>query len=613
MAKTVAAHRVAQRKHAGNTSSDEKKNPDGEEALKVPVLPGPPWPTVISIVVALMTASITVATMLHLGPQYLEPLYGNVLPQVGFMRGAVASAVLGGVLGARYWRRIVAPNRAANLLSIDAKTGRALAATLDIAALLTVLAPVRTAYVLRFSGYLGPVWGPLLTHCTLAFPVFALAGFATTVGALRFTYNPGVPVLQGAMLVYVVGSTAGCAWLLQSVGPLHRGCHGLLLVGAYLAIGALLIKLLAGHQESVDVVSDATTPAAKAQTTTGLSAALLRKLRFVPTAAIAFLAVTTLFGHTRCISRGVINTAPGYTMLAREESVTGWVTVADEDKRPLRLLRSGHSIIGACWRPTEESSFGVFYYADAVRMIRGAARKNERALQIGLGIGVSARSLHEQNVRVDIVEIDPAVHRAAEQFFGLPRNLNGVFLQDGRAFVEDAPAATYDYIVHDVFTGGSVPAALFSQEAIAQLRRILRPDGVLAMNYVGVPNDHKVLSHVVATLRTAFAHVRCFAERGADGKVDADKMTNMMFFASNKPVVFNISPAKLRAVGLHTIRARMLSEMEASEVALDGLPAEGVRPLTDSWNPLTKWQVGTAIEHWHTMRAMFPEEYWLDY
>ncbi|KAI8324807.1 S-adenosyl-L-methionine-dependent methyltransferase [Martensiomyces pterosporus] len=299
-------------------------------------------------------------------------------------------------------------------------------------------------------------------------------------------------------------------------------------------------------------------------------------------------------------------------MLSRQESVTGWIAVSDEVERDLRLLRSGHSIIGGHWNSTTESIFGVFYYPDAVRLLARNALigdGSERALQIGLGIGVSARSLHEQNVRVDVVEIDPAVYKAATEYFFLPKNLNGVHLQDGRQFIDEAPASTYDYIVHDVFTGGSVPSSLFSQSAVAQLKRILKPDGVLAMNYVGVPSDTRTLHHVAHTIRTAFPHVRCFAETTGD----LDTMTNMMFFASPEPVEFDISRDVIEAMGRDSIRARMLVDMEKKEIRTDGYNAEDVRPITDDWNPLPEWQVDTAIQHWKAMREMFPSEYWLNY
>jgi len=72
------------------------------------------------------------------------------------------------------------------------------------------------------------------------------------------------------------------------------------------------------------------------------------------------------------------------------------------------------------------------------------------------------------------------VHEFAEKYFGLPR-LN-VFYQDGRAFIEES-TEKWDYIIHDVFTGGSVPTHLFTAEMWSAVKQRLSRDGVLMVVY----------------------------------------------------------------------------------------------------------------------------------
>ncbi|KAJ2889063.1 hypothetical protein FB639_000182 [Coemansia asiatica] len=567
--------------------------------------------TMASIVVALLTINVLGSFLVRLGPQYMEPLYGNVLPQVNFKHGMMTSLAVGGFLGLGCWRRIRAAatgssnSSSSSTLMADAKTGRALAVVFDCTALLTVASPLITAYVLSWSGYMGPIWGPTLTHCALSFPVFALLGFAFVVSTGRLFCSYASLLNQTATLFVYALAVVVPVFLVQKRPPFQRSCIGLLSMSVFAGIGSLVIKMITAYHEQVSSAN-----AARASS----------NLRFVPTLAIVMVALASLLGHNRCSTDGVIDTKnSNYIMLFREESVTGWVITTDEQERNIRLLRSGHSIIGGHWKATNESIFGVFYYADAVRMVRGAPKSDERALQIGLGVGVSTRSLHQQGVAVDVVEIDPAVHRAAEQFFGLPRDLNAVYLQDAREYIETAPDATYNYVVHDVFTGGSVPSSLFSKEAIAHVRRIMQPSGVLAMNYVGVPNDERVMAHITSTLRTSFKYVRCFGEfdnrDSYSSKRSKEKqmgsMTNMMFFASNERMEIRIPKTK-SAKTFNSIRETMLQSMLNNEITLDHLPKD-TRPLTDRWNPLSQWQVGTAIDHWRTMRKLFPEEYWLQY
>src|SRR5688572_23989033 len=101
-------------------------------------------------------------------------------------------------------------------------------------------------------------------------------------------------------------------------------------------------------------------------------------------------------------------------------------------------------------------------------------------LSRGLGIGISAKSLQDHDVLLDIVELDPAVYNFAVNYFGLEPKHN-IYIQDGRKFLNNAPSRSYDYVLHDVFTGGSVPSVLFSVEALEQIKRILKNNGVLAL------------------------------------------------------------------------------------------------------------------------------------
>ncbi|KAJ2768214.1 hypothetical protein IWQ56_003028, partial [Coemansia nantahalensis] len=355
---------------------------------------GPPGPILASLLIGFVSTVIVVSSLTRLGPQALEPVYGNVLPFLGFFHGLVASLVLGGVAASRYWHHAIvaqsaAPGAGEGRLSIDVKVARAIAMAFDIMAILTALAPLRVTYVFRWSDWLGPTWGSLATHCVLAFPVFALGGFVATLGAHRLAYNPRSPARQGAMVVACLGAVAVLIWIGQTFASAHGTCHGLLANAGYATLSSVMVKLLVGHQENVDA-ADAHDAAREADDKAAgdtasrqlvrLRDTQLRKLRFLPAIGSVFFALTTLFGDPTCTSglrpNGDAST-PGYQMLYRNESVTGWVSVSDEAERNIRLLRSGHSLIGAQWKATSESVFGVFYYADAVRLIKGRRNNPE--------------------------------------------------------------------------------------------------------------------------------------------------------------------------------------------------------------------------------------------
>ena len=104
-----------------------------------------------------------------------------------------------------------------------------------------------------------------------------------------------------------------------------------------------------------------------------------------------------------------------------------------------------------------------------------------RALIVGLGAGCLARQLTMDNWRVDAVEIDPEVTRAAREFFRFQPQFATVHHADGRRFLQ-ATRDTFDLIVLDAFGSGSVPFHLLTAEAFAEARAKLRPGGVIAVN-----------------------------------------------------------------------------------------------------------------------------------
>lgn len=97
-------------------------------------------------------------------------------------------------------------------------------------------------------------------------------------------------------------------------------------------------------------------------------------------------------------------------------------------------------------------------------------------------MGITAKSFYNFGMNVTAVEIDPVVHRFAEQYFGLPK-LQKVVYEDGRGFIENNAeiGEKWDYIVHDVFTGGSLPQRLFTMEMWHVTRFVLAKHGVLAV------------------------------------------------------------------------------------------------------------------------------------
>ena len=106
----------------------------------------------------------------------------------------------------------------------------------------------------------------------------------------------------------------------------------------------------------------------------------------------------------------------------------------------------------------------------------------------GLGAGISATAFMRHNISTTIVEIDPAVYKAARTFFGLPEPAN-IFLQDAREWAAQKRAKTdarqngilFDIVVHDCFSGGGVPEHIYTLEFWSDLKAVMQPDGLLVV------------------------------------------------------------------------------------------------------------------------------------
>jgi len=108
-------------------------------------------------------------------------------------------------------------------------------------------------------------------------------------------------------------------------------------------------------------------------------------------------------------------------------------------------------------------------------------------LIIGLGGGTIPRALTQivPNVRIDVVEIDPAVVSVAKKHFGFVENGSIRAVEaDGRVFVKRAlrEGRRYDLIMLDAFDHEYIPEHLLTREFLTEAKTLLGPNGVLAAN-----------------------------------------------------------------------------------------------------------------------------------
>jgi hypothetical protein len=410
-------------------------------------------------------------------------------------------------------------------------------------------------------------WGPRLGPLVAAMMLFAPALFA--LGATS-------PIAVRLMVreVAATGRAAGLAYAVSTLGSL---------LGT-LAIGFVLVPQLGTNEIITALAVMLTVLGLTLVARTGhgrLWGALL-----VPPVA-AWLAP----------SRGL---PPGTHILDHAQSLYGLTEVVEDDNRGVRLLRADHSVIGAQFVRDGSAAFAFLHLLEAVRFARPEART---MLQIGLGIGSLAKVVERGDIRVDVVEIDPAVVRFAERYFGFEPN-GTVYIEDGRTLLQRT-SKKYDLIVHDTFRGGTTPEHLLSLEVVRRMHGALNAHGLLALNFAGFrAGVHADASYaVMRTLRAVFPVVHVFW----DGPLEDNPAEpgNLAFFASDDPVDF---PIPSGAVFENRTCEAVQRSFQQWEV-LKHVPEGPV--ITDDQNPLASLELSVAEAHFKAMQGMLAREVWV--
>ena len=157
------------------------------------------------------------------------------------------------------------------------------------------------------------------------------------------------------------------------------------------------------------------------------------------------------------------------------------------------------------------------------------------ALHLGLGGGTLPRHLAavRPGSRSTVLEVDPGVLALDRERLGLQTGPDlQVRVGDARTAIADQPTDAYDLVVGDAFGSLAVPWHLATREMVEQVRRVLRPGGVYALNVIDHPPARFVRAET-ATLRAVFSDVVLL---GAQAQADGEVGGNYVLVASDAPL-----------------------------------------------------------------------------
>jgi spermidine synthase len=346
----------------------------------------------------------------------------------------------------------------------------------------------------------------------------------------------------------------------ENAGTVSGRLYGLSTIGSILGtFGAALIAIpFAGTQRTM--IGTAVLLA--------LAAGLLLGVRWqvLTLAAAALLAIPP----------GAVKSANG--VLFETESRYQYVDVRRREDGSRVLELNEGVVANSLWWPNSVLTGGEWdMFLVAPPLVSHPVR---HALILGNAGGSTARALAALYplMRIDGVELDPAVTDAARRYLGLSQipRLH-VVTADARAYLRGT-RKRYDLIAIDVYRQPYIPFQVTTREFFSEVRSHLTPGGCVALNVARTPRDRGLLDAIAATVRS---------ELGQAWDWDALQF-NSLLFACTRPMTHG---ELVRRVGAVPAQARSLVPLFRREVVETGFHGT---VLTDDRAPV-EWLSDRAI------------------
>ena len=257
-------------------------------------------------------------------------------------------------------------------------------------ALILICGPVILPNLFEFSGKWGPIWGPILTQAVMTWPCVFFASHDVSglvverIGKQEIRRYFSLPLflaLSIAVPITVVLNISEQKLLVSYLQPFVGTLWSRFSILLFLGILALLVD---------------TIPTIKQRDYVTL-------ITIISTLIPIILLVLNRPHVITGINPALLSRLPKeYTYLARQESITGIITVVENSKAGYRVLKCDHSLLGGLWVGIKrkelfekgivgreidgrsvneaESVYTTFLVQEAIRLIKRPSKKKDSAL-----------------------------------------------------------------------------------------------------------------------------------------------------------------------------------------------------------------------------------------
>ena len=173
--------------------------------------------------------------------------------------------------------------------------------------------------------------------------------------------------------------------------------------------------------------------------------------------------------------------------------------------------------------------------------------RGSKALLLGMGGGSLAYELLAMGMDLDIVELDERINFIAKEYFKYNPETSNLYIDDARHYIRNTNEK-YDFIVIDLVLGEVQPAHVFSLEGFNDLKKILKEDAIVVINFQGNIDD-PVYSvgprSIFKTLETAGFYVSYYSPKSSNDK-EVNLTKDIFFLASLKEQDYKVLMKDLR-------------------------------------------------------------------